>query len=264
MAGNILDRVIGSFNSSIGNGSSSDATSISSSGQRDHPDMLTRDIGGGFRTNQPYISGYFQVMFAPPQKIFSGAAASAVTWLTSTCEGFTPHSFTVNTVDVIGQGGIGATFPVNKTVTREFTTTHREYQNLPMIKVIRLWASVFDEYAGVSPLKGAEFIPSSYKGQLAVLQTKPTVSRTSTLTADDIEECYIYHGVFPKNVPTDTISSDVTANDTAQLSITWSFDGAPLTSAEPNIVDGVLSRFQEYNYMNTYDKYLNQIFTNKS
>lgn len=223
---------------------------------RELPSYLTRDIGGQFRNNQPYISGYFQLMFGVPERLFGAEASSSVTWLTSTCEGFNPHSVTVNTADVIGQGGIGSTFPVSKTITREFTTMHREYQNLPVINVIKLWSSMFDEFTGVSPLQGSEFIPSNYKGWAAVIQTKPTVSRVGqAISAADIEECYIYQGVFPKVVPIDTLSSDVTANDTAQLSVTWSFDGAPLTSAEDNVVSRVLEMFNTMKYLDTFDKY---------
>jgi hypothetical protein len=223
---------------------------------RENPDYLTRDIGGHFRTNQPYISGYFQVMFGVPDKIFKQEASTAVTWLHSSCESFQPHGITINTADVIGQGGVGATFPTSKTITREFTTAHREYQNLPLINIIRLWSGFFDEFVGVSPFKGAEMIPTSYKGWAAVIQTKPTGARVGNpLQLDDIEECYIYQGVFPKSVPIDTFSSDVTANDVAQLSVTWSFDGAPLTSAEDRVKERVLQMFNNMKYLDTFDKY---------
>lgn len=75
--------------------------------EREHPDFLTRDIGGHFRNNQPYISGYFQVMFGLPLELFgsSDQVKDASQWLHTTCEGFTPHSQTLNKVDIMGQLG---------------------------------------------------------------------------------------------------------------------------------------------------------------
>jgi hypothetical protein len=89
-------------------------------------------------------------------------------------------------------------------------------------------------------ITGNRFIPLNYKGWCAVAQTKPVRSKDEPLTADDIEECYIYQGVQPSNIPVDTISSDITANDSAQLSCTFKFDGAPLTSAEPGVTNKVI------------------------
>lgn len=113
---------------------------------------------------------------------------------------------------------------------------------MPILNIIRRWASVFDPFTGVSPLDGNHFIPANYKGWVAVAQTRPVRSKDEPLSADDIEECYIYQGVFPTNIPVDTAAaSDITANDTVQLSVTFSFDGAPMTSAEPRVTDKVVS-----------------------
>ena len=211
-------------------------------GDREKPDFLTRDIGGHFRNNQPYISGYFQIVFGLPDELFGGpeAVERASKWLHSTCEGFTPHTQTLTKVDIMGQGQIGSSFIANVMTTREFTLTFREYQNLPIMNIIKRWASVFDPFTGVSPLSGNRFIPENYKGWLAVAQTKPVRSRDHALKAQDIEECYIYSGVFPTNIPLDTLNSDITANDTAQHSVTFSFDNTPLTSAEPGVTEKVI------------------------
>lgn len=225
--------------------------------ERDKPDFLTRDIGGHFRTNQPYISGYFQVIFGLPQKLFGDDADNVKTasqWLHSTAEGFTPHTQTLNKVDIMGQGQIGSSYVASVTTTREFTLTFREYQNMPILNIIKNWAAVFDPFVGVSPLGGKEFIPVNYKGWCAVLQTKPVRGNGESLKVEDVEECYIYQGVFPTNIPVDTASaSDITGNDTVQLSVTFSFDGAPLTSAEPGVSDKVVSLFNDLKYMGAED-----------
>jgi len=223
---------------------------------REKPDFLTRDIGGHWRSNQPYISGYFQVVFGLPSELFGGAdnVQTASKWLHSTCEGFTPHTQALTKVDIMGQGQIGSSYVANVTTTREITMTFREMQNQPILNVVRRWASVFDPFTGVSPLEGNHFIPQNYKGWVAVAQTKPVRSQNSDLTAGDIEECYIYQGVFPTSIPIDTAgAADITANDTVQLSVTFSFDGAPLTSAEPKTTDTVINLLKSLRYMGDPD-----------
>lgn len=229
---------------------------------RDKPDFLSRDIGGQWRLNQPYISGYFQTIFGLPEILFNGSdeVSIAAKWLHSTCEGFTPHTQTINKVDLMGQGQIGASFVTSVTTTREFSLTFREYQNLPILNIIRRW-NAFDPFTGVSSLSGNQFLPVNYKGWAAVIQTKPTKSLGTDLAIEDIEECYIYQGVFPTNIPVDTASaSDITANEMVQLSTTFSFDGSPLTSAEPGVVDKVISLLADLKYMGasdtSYDRYL--------
>ena len=140
-------------------------------GGRDKPDLGTRDIGGQFRKNQPYISGYFQILFALPTGQADGAAVfkadaakDAASWLASTVEGFTPHTQTINKVDVMGQGQVGSSFPASVVTTREFTCTFREFQHMPILNVIRQWTAIFDPFTGVSPVEGENFIPPAYKG----------------------------------------------------------------------------------------------------
>lgn len=248
---NIISRLASRFNNAVGD--------------REKPDFLTRDIGGHFRNNQPYITGYFQVIFGLPNELFMGAgdASTASKWLHSTCENFTPHTQSLNKADIMGQGQIGSSFVTSVTTSREITFGFREYQNMPILNIIRRWAGVFDPFTGVSPLDGNRFIPMNYKGWVAVAITKPVRSSNEALTGDDIEECYIYQGIFPTNIPVDTASSsDITGNDTVQLSTTFSFDGAPLTSSEPGVTDTVvklLSNMQMLgtasNGESTYGKY---------
>src|SRR6056297_1068557 len=222
-------------------------------GEREHPDFYTRDIGGHFRNNQPYISGYFQIICGLPSLLFNGddQVRSASEWLHSTCEGFTPHTQALTKVDVQGMGQVGSSFVANVTTTREFTLTFREYQNLPILNVIKRWASVMDPFTGVSPLNGNKFIPLNYKGWLAVAQTNPVRSKDSPLAAEDIEECYIYPGVFPTTIPLDTLNSDITANDVAQHSITFSFDNTPQTSSEPGVTNKVVELLEGMHMMGT-------------
>lgn len=227
------------------------------------PDFLTRDIGGHWRNNQPYISGYFQVMFGLPEALFGDAAnaANASKWLHTTCEGFTPHSQTLTKVDVQGQGQIGASFISNIITTREITFTFREYQRMPINQVIKTWGSVFDPFVGISPLQDNEFIPANYKGWVAVAQFRPGVK--FNYDENNIEECYIYQGVMPTNIPTDTASAaDITTNDTVQHSVTFSFDGHPLTSTEKGVSKYVAAMFKDMSYVDGNDSTFGGILKN--
>lgn len=57
---------------------------------RETPDMGTRHLGGSFRHNHPYVSGYFYAMWALPEGVFGEAKEQSEKWLSSTCESFTP------------------------------------------------------------------------------------------------------------------------------------------------------------------------------
>ena len=250
------------------------------------PHELTRDIGGFRRKNQPYISGYFQVFFDLPDALFGGspgavtddigvpdqegagsgdAATDGVSWLHSTCEGFTPPSQTNNKIDIVGQGQIGSSFVASTSITREFTLTFREYQNLPVLNTIRNWASVFDPHTGVSPLKGADFIPVNYKGRCYVALTKPTMGQGGTNGGDgnggdmkmnDFEEIFFFDGVFPTTIPIDTAATtDITSNESVQHSVTFSFDGFPITKidGQDGLTERMTSLLSGRKYMRTYD-----------
>jgi hypothetical protein len=245
-AEDILTRLAAAFTQVTGGGGNGRIT----------PDSVTRDIGGQFRTNQPYISGYFQVLFNMPETMMKGIGDHARQWLQTTVEGFTPHTQTINKVDVVGQGQIGSSFVASVATTREFTMTFREYQNMPVLNIVRQWAAIFDPHTGVSPLSGEQFIPSNYKGSACIIQTKPVRSNNNDIEAQDIEELYVYQGVFPTTIPVDTAAaSDITGNDTVQLSVTFSFDGAPLTSSEIEKAT-VANWFKDTRAIATFEKYL--------
>jgi hypothetical protein len=206
-------------------------------------------------------------MFGLPLALFNSAdaASEASKWLHTTCESFQPHTHTLTHVDLMGMGQLASSFPVNAITGREITFGFREYQHLPILNIIRRWAGVFDPHTGVSPLRGDQFFPRNYKGWAAVAQTKPVRSLDSDLTVQDLEEVWIYQGVQPTNVPVETASAqDITANDFIQLSVTFKFDGAPLTSSEPGVTDKVLELFTGMRTINrgsadnnsTYNRYL--------
>lgn len=229
-------------------------------GSDDQPDSLTRYIGGKNRANQPFISGYHQCYFDLPEKLFGGSeGANASKWLMSTCESFTPHSSNINMIDINGIGQLGASFPSSRTVNREFTLAFREYQKLPILNIIRTWQSLYDPYIGVTGgLTSSEYIPSSYKGKAVIVLLKPTYSSDGVITIDDIEEGYIYDGVFPTNCPEDTVTAaDQMTNESVQASVTFKFDGYPINLAFPKagVQDYIVSLFKDLSYMSGYSQY---------
>lgn len=210
------------------------------------PSSHTRFAGGSKRENQPYITGYWYAMIRPPQKIF-GTGQEATTWLFTTAESFTPHSRTITKADVPGMGGLGSSFVAGQDISRTFTLAFREYQNLPVMNTIELWTSVMDQHLGVSPLQGFEFIPANYKGSAVILLCRPTIGDggAAQLKMDDIEQMYFYDGVFPETVPHDSFSAEITGNDSITLSVTFSFDGHPLTKATAleGDINAILTKF---------------------
>lgn len=82
-----------------------------------------------------------------------------------------------------------------------------------------------DPFIGASPMKGSQFIPKNYKGCLYVMQTKPVGAFPSHLTEEDIEESWIFDGVWPTALPYDALNSDITSADSVQLSVNFSYDG---------------------------------------
>lgn len=68
------------------------------------PDVGTRNYGGSFRNNHPYISGYFHAVFNLPDAIFQGNKEASTKWLNATCESFTPPSETIDYAEITGLG----------------------------------------------------------------------------------------------------------------------------------------------------------------
>jgi hypothetical protein len=222
------------------------------------PDTMTRYMGGHTRLNQPFISGYHQIIVNPPTTLYGSSRASETQkWLTSACEGFTPHSSNINFVDVNGVGQIGASFPASRTFNREFTLTFREYQNMPILNIFRMWNGLFDPHLGITTMPSGGYIPNNYKGSICVGLLKPTTvngNATGEIGPGDIEEVYFYEGVFPTMVPDDTATAaDQATNDSIQLSVTFRFDGAPLDRSSNEVVDYFVS---QVNGLGAYDETL--------
>jgi hypothetical protein len=221
----------------------------------DTPTELSHYSGGHTRKTQPHITGYHQVLFFLPETLFGTSGSDSQKWLHSTCDSYTPHSYNINMGDVSGIGQVGVSYPISRTTNREFTLGFKEYRNLPILSIIKAWHSLFDPLIGTSPFGSFVLTPLSYKGVVVVASLKPT-SDNGNITTDDLEEAYIYEGVYPISCPEDTaVASDYSSNDTSQLSVTFKFDGAPLDLGFPGVSDLVVSSLGlgEYSYNTTYN-----------
>lgn len=224
------------------------------------PDALSRYFGGNQRQNQPYISGYWQFLVRLPSVIFGSEVTKAEEWLHSAAEGFTPPSRTLNKADLPGQGGVGSSFITGQTLTRTFTVTFREYKELPILTALELWTSILDPYTGVSPVEAKLWVPSSYKGSAFAILTKPTQSQEgATLKPEDIEQVYYFEGVFPESAPHDTFGQDISTNDFIQHSVSFSFDGWPLSKVDAKVVSAAIAALSGRSYYNTFLNYESRV-----
>jgi hypothetical protein len=182
-------------------------------------------------------------------------------WFHSTAESFTPPTRTMNKGDIPGQGGLASSYYTGQTLTRTFTVNFREFQNLPLHLIIQNWTAALDPYTGVSPLKGSEWIPESYKGSALAVYTKPVQgAEDGVIDADAIDEVYYFHGVMPETPVDQNFNQDISTNDFTVHPVTFSFDGWPLTKKDENVVERAISMLSDFSYVkDTYEKYLEDV-----
>lgn len=231
---------------------------LNNSTKNETPREMSRYSGGSTRENQPYITGYHQVLFFLPMLVFTMNTFSSQKWLRCTCESFVPHSSTMNMADVPGFGGVNLSFPIGRVTNREFTLGFREYQNLPILNIFKTWHSIYEPHTGTgvltSLIKQEFFSPNDYKGTIIVANVKPSNSE-GKITGKDLEDVNIYQGCFPINIPLDMVNtSDQVTNESVVCNIQFRFDGAPIdlnTLGIETLVAGLLNE----SYYDTYDEF---------
>lgn len=239
------------------------------------PQNLSRYHGGHRRDNHPYISGYWYFLVKPPEKIFgaNGSANYEKTqyWMFSTAESFTPPSRTLTKVEIPGMGGLKSSFMAGQEISTSFSVTFREYQELPILNILQTWTSALDPNVGTSPFTGEEFIPANYKGSAFAVLCKPTVGmraeQSDMLATSDIEQIFYFDGVWPEGAPWDTLSTDISTNDTATISVNFNFDGYPLLKDSPGVIQAFLDQVSEFyitdNYKHSVDSMHSSVPTNR-
>ena len=198
------------------------------------PDVITR-ANVGKSPIHPKIKGYFYVLIELPDAIFDDQERDyARKWLSATATNFTPHSKSLNLVDLNAMGGVQHSYVSGSTFTRDISVTYYDYQGSPIWKIHNKWINIlFDPYTGLSALDN--YVPKSYKGTMIVVKTKPVGAQNrisgqlANFKADHIEHVWIYPGIVPQDDQTTTLDDDLAGQAEVTLTYTYRFDGYPLT-----------------------------------
>lgn len=247
----------------IGNSFNDMASKVGSTGR---PKNLTRYLGGHSRTGHPYVNGYWQFFIAPPAVLFKNLdGALAGEWFHATAESFTPPSRNVTKGDVPGQGGLGSSWVTGQSLQRTFSVTHREYRDVPILKLYQLWTSVIVPHVGVSEIAGEDWMGTSYKGHAFAVLTKPVGQNNNNGTKInggnkwDIEDFFYFDGVWPENEPVDTLNQDISGNDLVTYTMNFSFDGWPLMKQDTHAFVTLSNLLNLFEYQKTYDIYTTDV-----
>ena len=244
-----------------------------------HPQYLSRYHGGHRRDNHPYVSGYWYFIINPPERLFGGSPNTlgsntiekARDWMHCTAENFTPPSRTLTKMEVVGMGGMKSNYPVGQEITRTFSVTFREYQELPIFNILQTWTSIMDPNTGTATVAGDEFIPANYKGSAFVALCKPTIGNRfgsykqgasadpTNLRSEDIEQLFYFDGVFPESAPYDSLTSDISTNEGLSIPVSFSFDGFPLLKDSGNVINQFLDLVAQLKIGSTYEHYIQSI-----
>lgn len=228
-----------------------------------HAPDINRYLGGHNRgeDSHPFVKGYFYVFFGFPSNLFSlgGGAASgnistsqALIYTLSGAEGFTPPGDRqLKTEDIMGMGGVDASFITGQTIDRNFSIQYRDYWGAPIFRVHRQWTQYLNPYfGGVTGFgSSSSFAPRDYKGTCMIIQTKPvTKLDSSAWTAEDIIKVDYFDGVFPTTDLKSAYDSNITDNSVARPTVQYRYDGFPLDETNPEVVQKALSVLQTVRY----------------
>jgi hypothetical protein len=207
-----------------------------------------RYLGGSEVKVHPYVKGYFYVFYQFPPivkkslKDFNGAKGNAV--LLSLCEGFTPPGDRqLKTEDVTGMGGLDASFVTGQMLDRSFGLQYRELWGSPVFVYHRAWTSIINPYYGANT-SGLPYIPTSYKGKILVIQTKPTLINqldsgyelTDSEIGQQIIKVNLFDGVTPLTDLSSMYDSNINDNSIVRPSMQYRFDGKDYDETFPGVL----------------------------
>jgi hypothetical protein len=218
---------------------------------------------GGFNRQQdshPYVKGYFYVFFGFPERLFSTNSITkhqALVYSLSAAEGYTPPGDRqLKTEDVMGMGGVDASFITGQTIDRNFSLQYRDYWGAPIFRIHRQWTQYLNPYfGGVTDNYGGEdspipmFMAQEYKGTAMVIQTKPiTKRRGNDYGPQDIIKVDFFDGVFPVTDLKSAYDSNITDNSIAKPTVQYRFDGFPLDETNDDVMDKALEVLTSIHY----------------
>jgi len=198
----------------------------------------------------PYVKGYFYTIFELPDIFNDTDEANVQKTLLSAAEGFTPPGDRqLKTEDIMGMGGLDATFVTGQQIDRNFSIQYRDYWGAPIFRIHRQWTSIINPYAG-GVIKTStnqdsvnNFESKAYKGKLWVIETKPVLGNSDKeFTEDDVQKVFYFDGVFPRTDLISAYDSNITDNSVVRPNVQYSFDGFPLDETDPVIVTNALTK----------------------
>ncbi len=222
------------------------------SNNTDHAPDINRYLGGYNRgvDSHPYIKGYFYVFFGFPSELFDRDTISkkdALSYTLSACEGYTPPGDRqLKTEDVLGMGGVDASFITGQTIDRNFSLQFRDYWGAPIFRIHRQWTQYLNPYfGGVTENYGSGtnapfFMSREYKGTCMVIQTKPITKAKGEYDAADIIKIDFFDGVFPVTDLKSAYDANISDNSVAKPTVQYRFDGFPLDETNPDVMDKAL------------------------
>ena len=204
-------------------------------------------IGGSHReeSDHPYVKGYFYAFFGLPSELFNkdnSTLEDSKRFLLVSAETFTPPGDRqMNMQDVQGQGGVGASFVVGQTISREFSIQYKDFWGAPIFRIHRIWTGFINPYLGGSFHK--QFAAKNYKGACMVIQTKPVIRNVNNNTTDnilwskeDIIKIDYFDGVVPTTDLKSAYDSNITDNSFVKPTVQYKFDGYPLDETDTNVM----------------------------
>ncbi len=215
-----------------------------------HAADFNRYLGGFNRgvDSHPYVKGYFYVFFGFPYYLFNGKTidkGDALVYSLSAAEGYTPPGDRqLKSEDVMGMGGVDASFITGQTIDRNFSIQYRDYWGAPIFRIHRQWTQYLNPYfGGVTEYSDGElntplFSASEYKGTCMVIQTKPiTKSQGTNYDIQDIIKVDFFDGVFPVTDLKSAYDANITDNSVAKPTVQYRFDGFPLDETNPEVLE---------------------------
>ncbi len=229
---------------------------------KNHAADINRYLGGFNRgvNSHPYIKGYFYVFFGFPGSLFgpnSIERSDALIYTLSAAEGYTPPGDRqLKSEDVMGMGGVDASFITGQTIDRNFSIQYRDYWGAPIFRIHRQWTQYLNPYfGGVTESFAGEgggfpqFMASEYKGTCMVIQTKPiTKANGAEYLKNDIIKVDFFDGVFPVTDLKSAYDSNITDNSVAKPTVQYRFDGFPLDETNGDVLDKALIILRSVHY----------------
>jgi len=214
-----------------------------------------RYLGGSKKEVHPFIKGYFYVLFEFPGIVKDSisdqtAYANLGDVLLSLCESFTPPGDRqMKTEDVMGMGGLDATFVTGQTIDRTFSLMFRDLWGSPVFVAHRSWTSIINPYFGGLVNSTQAFVPSYYKGRVLVIQTTPKIIQNIKVNSNDINtvdkdqikkeivKVNLFEGVVPITDLSSVYDSNITDNTIVRPTIQYRFDGKDFDETYPGVLD---------------------------